>query len=63
MHKKWFRVLLRRRILVIFLLVIQAAVFVFNIFSISKISAVIRALLLLMSAAASLHIVSQKKKN
>ncbi len=62
MHKKWFRVLLRRRILVIFLLVIQAAVFAFTIFSSSRFSAVIRALLLMMSFAASLHIVSQKKK-
>ncbi len=59
--KKWFRVLLRRRILVIFLLVIQAAVLAFTIFS-SRFSAVIKAQLLLMSAAASLHIVFQKKK-
>lgn len=62
MSKKWFRVLLRRRVFVILLMAVQVLFFISVLNSGSKISTTINLALTALSFFVVLHIISQKEK-
>ena len=62
MNQKWFRALFRRRVLVIFLLLVQALLLVYLVTSTSRISRIFNSALTLLSLLAALYIVSKKDK-
>lgn len=62
MHKTWYRALLRRRFLIIFLIILQVAFFALTVIGSSEIFMPIRVVLMVLSLIAVLHIVSKKDK-
>lgn len=62
MNRKWFRQLFRQRILVIFLLVAQAAFLIHLLVRGGRISQTLNAVLTLLSFLTALHIVSKRDK-
>ena len=62
MNKKWFRVLFRRRVLVIFLIVVQMATIIYYIANQSMQSQVLSWILTGMSIIISIHITTKKDK-
>ncbi|MGN0628895.1 MAG: cardiolipin synthase [Oscillospiraceae bacterium] len=62
MNKRWFRALFRRRVLIILLLLIQAAFLTYLISTGSQLSKFIDAMLKIVSFLAALYIVSKKDK-
>ncbi|MDD2971029.1 MAG: cardiolipin synthase [Lachnospiraceae bacterium] len=62
MSKKWFRVLFRRRVLVILLMLVQVFFLIYVLNSGSKVSTVINLTLTTISFLVTLHIISQKEK-
>ena len=62
MDKRWFRNLFTRRIFVVILLLIQAALFVFIINSSSRVSGIVGAALSIISILVALYIIGQPDK-
>ena len=62
MKKKWFRLLFRRRVFVIFLLILQVALMVMTIYSSSQTYQWISNLLSLLSVVVVLHVISTAKR-
>ena len=62
MRNKWFRILIKRRLIVILLLLIQIVLFVYLVFSGSKYYSIITTILTLISAGATLYIIAQNTK-
>ena len=62
MKRKWFRALLRRRFIVIVLLLVQIAFFIYSLFLGSQISETIRIVLKVISFVAILNVISKKDK-
>ena len=62
MNRKWFRQLFRRRILVILLLVAQAAFLIHLLVQSGRISQTLNAVLTILSFLTALHIVSKRDK-
>lgn len=60
--KKWFRKIFRRRVLVIFLLLIQIIFFAFIFFNTNQFSKYLRFLLPIVSTHVALYVISQKTK-
>ena len=62
MNQKWFRQLFRRRILVIFLLVAQAAFLIQLLLRGGRLSQTLNAILTILSLLTALHVVSKRDK-